>query len=305
MTIQQDLTLIILAAGLGSRFGVTQPAEKVKQLTPIVGLNRTIMELSIFDAVKAGVTKLVLVINQQIKVQVEADILPRLPPKLMVALAIQDTNDVPVEFKHLAKNRQKPWGTGHALLAAKPFVSGKAIVITADDYYGASAYQLMVKALQGDHWCLLGYPIVETLSAEGGVNRGICQIDQQSHLTRVVEWLAIQYQGGQLTGLNKNQQREAIATDSLVSMTIWGFDRRLFDYLARGFVEFLSSNDSVVEKEYYLPDQIQQAIDTEQLKVKVLVADDRWLGMTYRSELADVTKQLNAVFRENKSLFRE
>lgn len=294
----QNLTLVILAAGLGSRFG------SAKQLMPIAGLGRTIMELSIIDAVKAGVTQVVLVINPQIKAQVEEVILPRLPTHLTVHLAIQDIHDVPVEFKHLAQSRLKPWGTGHALLAAKPFVLGKAMVITADDYYGASAFSLLANALLTnhlEHWCMLAYPVMNTLSEQGGVNRGICQIDANHHLKQVIEYLDIQYHHKTLTGLDCFGQRKPIATDSLVSMTLWGFDETLFDYLARGFCTFLSADDSVVEKEYYLPDQIQNAIETEHKKVTVLRAKEPWLGMTYRSELNDVTKQLNQIFKGSNS----
>ena len=296
-TKQEKLTLVILAAGLGTRFGGS------KQLAEIVGLDRTIMELSICDAVKAGITHLVLVINENIKTEIEQDVLPRLPTGLNVKLAIQDRKNIPLDFKNLAVERIKPWGTGHALLSAKPYVSGKAIVITADDYYGKSAYQLLANELLADRpnnnsqWSLVGYPILDTLSEHGSVNRGICQVDENKHLQQVNEFLEITYQENKLSGLNHTQVREAISTESLASMTIWGFDETLFDYLERGFVEFLSKYDSAVQKEYYLPDQIQKAIDTEQKKVTVLRANESWLGMTYRSELTDITKKLNQIFK--------
>lgn len=296
-TEQEKLTLVILAAGLGTRFGGS------KQLAEIVGLDRTIMELSICDAVKAGITHLVLVINQNIKTEIENDILPRLPKGLNVKLAIQDSHNIPQDFKHLAVERIKPWGTGHALLSAKPYVSGRAIVITADDYYGKSAYQLLANELSADksnnssQWSLVGYPILDTLSEHGGVNRGICQVDELNHLKQVNEFLEITFQDNKLSGINSAQLRETISTDSLASMTIWGFDDTLFDYLEHGFVEFLSKYDSAVQKEYYLPDQIQKAIDTEQKKVTVLRANESWLGMTYRSELNDITKKLNQIFK--------
>jgi UTP-glucose-1-phosphate uridylyltransferase len=288
---------VILAAGLGTRFG------GAKQLAKIIGLDRTIMELSISDAVEAGITHLVLVVNQNIKTEIETDILPRLPKSLNVKLAIQDSKNIPQHFKHFSFTRKKPWGTGHALLAAKPFVYGKAIVITADDYYGKSAYKLLTQELLREkpnntsQWSLVGYPILDTLSEHGGVNRGICQLDEQSNLKQVVEFLEITYHESKLSGLNNRQVRQSIAIDSLASMTIWGFDDTLFDYLEQGFVEFLSKYDSAVEKEYYLPDQIQKAIDTEQKKVTVLRANESWLGMTYRSELNDITKKLNQIFK--------
>ncbi|SFC67725.1 hypothetical protein [Pseudoalteromonas denitrificans] len=294
---QQKLTLVILAAGLGTRFGGD------KQLTVISGLDCTIMELNILDAIKAGVTHVVFVISQKIKLEVETDILPRLPKNLDIKIAIQDIKNVPQSFKHLTIQRKKPWGTGHALLMAKPYVSGKAIVITADDYYGASAYQLLADALLNDNssltsnWSLIGYPILDTLSEEGGVNRGICQVNDQNHLKKVVEFLDIRIKNDKLTGLNGNKVRVNIPKNSLVSMTIWGFDMSLFEYLESGFLRFLSMHDSAVEKEYYLPDQIQNAIEKDQKKTLVLRTNESWLGMTYRSELISVTKKLNQIFK--------
>jgi len=176
-------------------------------------------------------------------------------------------------------------------------------VITADDYYGESAYKLLAKELltqnkkNTSQWSLVGYPILDTLSEHGGVNRGICQVNEQNHLKQVIEFLEITYQENKLSGLNNDQVRESISADSLASMTIWGFDDSLFDHLERGFVEFLSKYDSAVEKEYYLPDQIQKVIDTEQKQVTVLRANEPWLGMTYRSELNDITKKLNQIFK--------
>lgn len=176
-------------------------------------------------------------------------------------------------------------------------------MITADDYYGKSAYKLLAKELltqkQGNasQWSLVGYPILDTLSNHGGVNRGICQVNEQHHLKQVIEFLDIRYKKNKLSGLNSAQIREAISTDSLASMTIWGFDDSLFDYLEQGFSEFLSTYDNAVEREYYLADQIQKVIDTEQKKVTVLRASEYWLGMTYRSELNDITKKLNQIFK--------
>ncbi|ATC95889.1 NTP transferase domain-containing protein [Pseudoalteromonas tunicata] len=289
----QPLTLVILAAGLGSRFG------GAKQLAEIEGLNRTIFELSILDAAPY-VSKVVLVVNQTILPIIEQQILPRLPSHLQVELAIQAIEDVPEQFQHLAATRVKPWGTGHALLAAKPYVMGKAIVITADDYYGPHAFaQLAAHHQKSNDWAMLAYPILNTLSSQGGVNRGICQINQHGYLTSVTEYLNIAPYIGQLMGQNPAGEMEPLPDSALVSMTCWLVDEALFTLLEAGFSTFLLEADTVVKSEYYLPNQIQRAITEQLAAVTVIKAQDKWLGITYRDELAAITAELNHIFRDS------
>ncbi|WP_304634754.1 NTP transferase domain-containing protein [Pseudoalteromonas sp.] len=284
---QHSLTLIVLAGGLGSRFGGN------KQITEIPDLGCTIMELSIADAVNAGVSQVVIVINKKIRAEFEATILPRLPKSLDIVLVEQEITAIPAKFSSLATTRTKPWGTGHALLCAKPFVHNPAIVITADDYYGASSFEIIAEHFKHhSQWAMVGYPIKDTLSKQGGVNRGVCKVDQQGYLIDVVEYLDIKRENNTLYGNNPHGEQCEIANDALGSMSFWGITPRIFEYLESGFSEFLEDNDNGVTKEYYLPDQIQKAIKNTFQSVAVYQAQSAWYGVTYRSELEKVSKKL-------------
>ncbi|BBN80572.1 hypothetical protein PA25_05570 [Pseudoalteromonas sp. A25] len=280
-------TLIVLAGGLGSRFGGS------KQITPLPILNRTIMELSIEDAYAAGVRRAVLIINAHIRHRLEQQILPRLPSDLEILLVEQHVSAVPEQFMEYAKHRQKPWGTGHALLTAKPYIVGPAIVITADDYYGKQAYIQMVQHFDRapQHMAMVAYPLKHTLSSLGGVNRGICQLEGDK-LVAVKECESIQQTERGITGLIDNQE-QAIPSDTLASMTFWGITEALFVALEVGFHEFLRNYDSDVKKEYYLPTCIEQCIVSKQMDLTVYSAEDHWYGVTFKEELAAVAGKIN------------
>ncbi|MBB1399677.1 MULTISPECIES: NTP transferase domain-containing protein [unclassified Pseudoalteromonas] len=283
---KHHLSLVVLAGGLGTRFGGN------KQIAEIAGLGCTIMELSIADAVAAGVTQVVLVINQAVRSEIEQVILPRLPTGIDVVLVEQHIDLVPEQFQLLAQQRSKPWGTGHALLCAKDHVHNPAIVITADDYYGASSFLLLAEHFKNlTSWAMVGYPIIDTLSDQGGVNRGVCQV-KNNQLIDVVEYLNIQHENGQIMGDNPQGLREKIAVDALASMSFWAITPTFFDRLEAGFDEFLQKYDNGVRMEYYLPDQVQQAITSNQQIVTIYTAKESWYGVTYKSELQDVTGKL-------------
>lgn len=284
---QHSLTLIVLAGGLGSRFGGN------KQIAEIPGLGCTIMELSIQDAVKAGVSQAVIIINKKIRAEFEATILPRLPESLEVILVEQEISAVPHGYEHLTAERQKPWGTGHALLCAKPYVNNPAIVITADDYYGESSFAIISEHFkQHSNWAMVGYPIKDTLSEEGGVNRGVCSVDSHQHLTDVVEYLDIKLENNVLKGNNPHGERLQIADDALGSMSFWGITPSLFNDLETGFIEFLENTDNGVTKEYYLPNEIQLAIQDNRQAVTVYTAQEPWYGVTYKAELDAIAHTL-------------
>ena len=284
---QHSLTLIVLAGGLGSRFGGN------KQIAEIPGLGCTIMELSIADAVNAGVSQVVIVINKKIRAEFEATILPRLPKSLDIVLVEQEITAIPTKFSSLATTRTKPWGTGHALLCAKPFVHNPAIVITADDYYGASSFEIIAEHFKhNSQWAMVGYPIKDTLSKQGGVNRGVCKVDQQGYLIDVVEYLDIKRENNTLYGNNPHGEQCEIANDALGSMSFWGITPVLFDYLELGFIQFLENTDNGVTKEYYLPNEIQLAIQKNRQAVTVYTAREPWYGVTYKAELDAIAHTL-------------
>ena len=283
-------SLIILAGGLGSRFGGN------KQIAEIPGLGCSIMELSIQDAFKAGIKEIVLVINSAIRNTIETIILPRLPHALTVHLVEQSLFDVPKKYLDLVKARQKPWGTGHALLAARDYISGPVIVITADDYYGPNAYQQLVEHFtksNGDEsqMAMVGYPIAKTLSTQGGVNRGLCELTGNT-LQRVTECLNITRKNKTLEG-EINTEKTKISESTLASMTFWGITPKLITHLEEGFIQFLESDDNVVKKEYYLPDCIQACISSTQVNVIVYSAMDHWYGITFKEELESIARKLN------------
>ncbi|WP_238937384.1 NTP transferase domain-containing protein [Pseudoalteromonas sp. S16_S37] len=280
-------TLVILAAGLGSRFGGN------KQIALLPGIERTIMELSIEDAFAAGVRRTVLVINAHIRQTIEQQILPRLPKELEVILVEQRVSDVPEQFIELAKQREKPWGTGHALLTAKPHITGPAIVITADDYYGKQAYIQMVRHFQHypHNMAMVAYALADTLSSLGGVNRGICQL-QGNRLVAVKEYKNIQKSEREIVGeLDSNVH--ILPGTALASMTFWGVTEALFAELECGFNEFLRTYDSDVKKEYYLPNCIERCIVSKHMDLTVYSAEDHWYGVTFKEELAAVAGKIN------------
>lgn len=284
---EDNLCLVILAGGLGTRFGGD------KQITPLPGINKTIMELSIADAVDAGIRHVVMVISPHIRVSVERDILPQLPDGLTLDLAIQDVNAVPAAFAHIAVKRVKPWGTGHALLCAKRFVKDKAIVITADDYYGRRAFHQLVTHFSHSHrWASVGYPVKNTLSDSGAVNRGICHIDSNNALLQVEEVLNIIRKDGEITGTDSQGSEVKLSGDELASMTFWGVDTQLFEVLEHNFSTFLQMVDNPETDEFFLPDQIQFCIDANTAEVKVYRASDPWIGMTYKDELNCVAQAI-------------
>ena len=285
---QNNLTLVVLAGGLGTRFGGN------KQITPLPLIERTIMELSIEDAFEAGVMRAVLIVNEAVREEIEHTILPRLPKMMEIILVEQHVNLLPSHFMHLAKSRVKPWGTGHALLCAKPFLTGPFIIITADDYYGPGAYKQIVShflsAQVQSNLAMVAYPIEKTLSEQGGVNRGICEV-KDSKLKSVTEVLNIHQSPTGLVG-SVSGQENYIDRHSLTSMTFWGASQTLLAELEKGFEKFLRDYDSDVKMEYYLPDCIQSCIKKELVSVSVYIANEHWFGMTYQEELKKVARNI-------------
>ena len=285
----ESLTFVVLAGGMSSRFGGD------KQIEEIDGIGRTIMELSILEAVRAGVTRIVLVVNAKVRPVIEEFILPRIPGDVEIILADQTMEQVPAEYSHLIASREKIWGTGHALLAAKSHVSGKAIVVNADDFYGKHAYQQLVDLLRAsDDWGMVGYPIDGTLSDKGGVNRGICEVTD-GMLTNVTETYDIQRNGDTIRGTDGDGNEREVASGTLASMAIWGFDGKLMDRLERNFDVFLSKNPGP-RVEFLLTDEIQDAIAEDGQRIAVATAVDEWLGVTFKPDLAEVTEKLQKVY---------
>ncbi|CCQ11047.1 Conserved domain protein [Pseudoalteromonas luteoviolacea B = ATCC 29581] len=291
MHLTHSVTLVVLAGGLGSRFGGD------KQVAELPHFQRSIMELNILDAYAAGIKRCILIINEKVQQTVESVIIPRLPSDLDVMTVVQRIEDLPEQHKTKSKGRHKPWGTGHALWCARTYLNEPSILITADDYYGDNAFRQLVAHFnqlsmpQHNHCAMVGYPLALTLSDNGGVNRGICQVSDEK-LNSVVEHLNIRRTNGKILGDTAQQVEVALSPNCLVSMTCWGITPELIPYLELHFMQFLESYDNDVRKEYYLPDCIQYALDKNKLRVAVYTATQPWFGMTYQQELQSISEKI-------------
>ena len=273
-------TLLILAAGMGSRFG------GLKQLDEVGPAGEAIMDFSIYDALKAGFGKVVFVIRHDFEAEFKEKIGSRWEGKTEVAYAFQDMDAyVP---KHPGQvERTKPWGTGHAVLVAKEVVNEPFVAINADDYYGYSGFKKMADFLTSKcsprHYGMVGYVLQNTLSENGTVSRGVCSMDGQHNLRTVTECTGIEStpQGVFFDGENG---REAVDGQALVSMNLWGFHQELFGLLQAGFDEFVAANTASPKAEFYISSFANQLITDGTATFAVLPNDEQWYGVTYRED---------------------
>ena len=276
----QNTTLVIMAAGLGSRFG-----GGIKQLTPVGPNQELIIDYSIYDAITAGFNKIVFIIRKDI----EADFMEMIGNRIEkyckshgvdVCYTYQDVQDVPAPYK-TPNTRKKPWGTGHAVLAAKKFVREPFVVINADDYYGKVAFKAMHDfIISSKNSCMAGFTLKNTLSENGGVTRGICKVNNNGYLTSITEAYNI---------IRKDKDMAIsgdmnIPYDTFVSMNMWGLQPEFIQILEDGFSEFLATSISCEKSEYLLPQIVGNLLSADQIKVKVLPTPDKWVGVTYQED---------------------
>ena len=291
--------LVIMAAGIGSRFG-----KGIKQLAPVGPNGEIIMDYSIHDALEAGFNKVVFIIRKDIEEEFRTVIGNRIEKIAEVEYAFQALEDLPEGFEKPA-DRTKPWGTGQAVLAAKKVLSKPFMVINADDYYGKEAYvkvhDYLVQEQADDgvmHICMAGFRLGNTLSDNGSVTRGICHIEDGA-LTGVTETHDIyKTEKGAETRSEDNQVTE-LDVNSLVSMNMWGLTPEFMDILEKGFVEFLSEiKPGDIKKEYLLPEMIDRLIKAGKAKVDVLETKDTWFGVTYQEDKASVTEAFEKLVKD-------
>lgn len=285
----KDLTLVILAAGMGSRYG------GLKQLDGVGPNDEVIMEYSIHDAVKAGVNKVVFVIRESFETDFRRGILSRLPDNLEVKLAYQEFSDLPAGFQDRIDHtrRQKPWGTGHAVWAARKEVSSPFIAINADDYYGDQAFRRLAEHLTATDTpgpCMVGFRLCNTLSPSGTVSRGVCNV-QDGTLSGITERLKLRRQDE--TTVIDEDSGQTYPDDILVSMNCWGFDAGFMDYLETDFsgylVEIEGDEQSLQRGEFYLPAAVDRFRESGRGDVTVLVSEQTWLGVTYPEDKETVS----------------
>ncbi len=289
-----ELTLVVLAAGMGSRYG------GLKQLDGVGPHGEVIMEYSIYDAMRAGVNRVVFVIRESFQEAFETTLLSRLPSGLETHLAFQNIDDLPSTFAQDLdlSEREKPWGTGHAVWAARKKTDGPFLAINADDYYGRDAFSSLVSQLSATSNpppCMVGFRLANTLSPSGTVSRGICQVGDDGALLGIQERTRLRANShdsvtDEPTGLS-------FSPTSLVSMNCWGFGPDFMDYLGQDFGHFLrqlhSGQVDPVTCEFYLPAAVDRWRASTDLPVSVLPSEETWLGVTYPEDKEAVVRGIS------------
>lgn len=291
----KNATLVIMAAGIGSRFG-----GGIKQLEAVGPNGEIIMDYSICDAIEAGFNKVVFVIRKDLEKDFKEIIGKRIEEKIQVEYVFQELDDIPEEFKEKFKDRKKPWGTGQAILCCKNAVHEPFLVINADDYYGKEAYKKAYNELTSDNViennklqiCMVGFVLKNTLSENGGVTRGVCKVNSDRMLSEIVETRNIVKTSKGAAVLCDGDEKE-IDVESPVSMNMWGLTPAFFEILEAGFKEFLKDlGTESLKTEYLLPTIIGGLLEKEKVEVKVLESKDKWFGVTYREDKESVVKAI-------------
>ena len=274
----KNTELLIMAAGMGSRFG------GLKQIEPIGPNGEIILDFSVYDAVKAGFNKVVIVIKKEIEREFREACGKRIEKMVDVEYAFQELDKLPSGYS-LPAGRVKPWGTGHAVLCARDKITAPFAVINADDFYGQSSYQLIHDWLvNNDGMCMVGYELGNTLTENGTVSRGVCEVEN-GKLVSVTEH----------TALDKNS---GIPLDTIVSMNMWGLDTGVFPYLEKEFKAFLDGRINEPKSEFFLPSAVSKRIGEERKAVSVLETKERWYGVTYREDMPSVCAAMEQFIRE-------
>lgn len=278
-----DATLVVMAAGMGSRFG------GLKQIEPIGPHGQAIIDFSVYDAKTAGFNKVVFIIKHEIEKEFKEIVGSRIEKMIDVEYAYQEIDTLPNGFV-CPTERAKPWGTAHAVWCAKDKIKTPFAVINADDYYGKSAYEKMynhLKEQKGDY-CMVGFRLQNTLTENGTVSRGICEVEN-GHLKSVTERTKILDCKYTEDDVNWTE----LPPDCIVSMNMWGFTPDIFDYIEKDLNEFFAQKISVPKVEYYLPTVVSNVIAQGKKQLTVLVAEDRWYGVTYKEDKESVVKALS------------
>lgn len=290
--------LVIMAAGIGSRFG-----KGIKQLAPVGPNGEIIMEYSIYDALEAGFNKVVFIIRKDLEEEFRAVIGNKIEQITEVEYAFQSLEDLPDGFEKPA-DRTKPWGTGQAVLACKGLIKEPFAVINADDYYGKESFFKLHDFLEEytpekpTDFCAAGFILKNTLSENGGVTRGVCQVNENGYLTGIDETKNI-VKVGNKAAVQKEDGQEPIDENSHVSMNMWGLTPEFVETLEKGFKEFFEKPDvDVLKGEYLLPIYIDELLQKGKVTVKVLETQDKWFGVTYKEDKDSVVESFKKLIEE-------
>jgi len=288
-------TLVVLAAGIGSRYG------GLKQLDTFTAQGDTILDFSIYDAIQAGFGKVVFIIRKSIENEFKAFFNKKLEGKIEVEYVFQEIENIPEKFKD--NNREKPWGTGHALLMAKDVVNENFAVINADDFYGKEAFEVMAKSLikidkNSTEFNMMGYVLKNTVSEHGFVSRGECQVNKQGNLTGITERTHIERIDGGLKFKDENGNLIPISEDTIVSMNFFGFTPKYFEVSASLFEAFLEENYKEPKAEFFIPLAVNHVIVNNVATMEVLKSDARWFGVTYKQDKDYVTSEIQKLIED-------
>lgn len=288
-------TLVIMAAGMASRYG------SMKQIQQFGPGGETIMDYSIFDAIKAGFQKVVFIIRKDFAEDFKNIFEPKLQGKIETAYVYQEM-DKYMEGHSVPADRVKPWGTSHAILCAKEEVKEPFAVINADDFYGADAFQKAYDFLQNeckeDVYAIVGYELANTLSENGSVSRGVCEVDEHNNLVAINERLKIYRENGEMIYENPEGGKEPLPENAKASMNFWCFHPSIFDFLQQGFKTFLEGNISNPKSEYLIPFSADQFIKQGLGVIKVLSTSAQWFGVTYKEDAPVVQKSLSSLVEQ-------
>ena len=281
----REPTLVVLAAGMGSRYG------GLKQMDPVDNEKHTLLDFSVYDAKRAGFKKVVFIIKHAIEEEFVRMVGSRMEPFIEVEYVFQELDKLP-EGYHVPEGREKPFGTGHALLCCKDVIKEPFVVINADDYYGPKAFQMMYDFLttheDGEKYsyAMIGFYIENTITENGSVARGICHVDGDNYLTDIVERTRIEKRGeGAAFTLDDGATWEDIPAHTLISMNCWGFTPDIFGEIELQMQKFFKdSTDGLAKKEFFLPSVVQELMDAGKCDVKVMDTPAKWYGVTYQED---------------------
>jgi hypothetical protein len=291
-------TLFVLAAGMGSRYG------GLKQLDGLGPNNETIMDYSIFDAIRGGFGKIVFVIRKDFEEDFCIKILNKYENHIPVEIVFQSLDKLPAGFT-CPSERTKPWGTNHAVLMGKDVIHEPFAVINADDFYGRNSFAVLGKELANafgkkNQYCMVGFHIGNTLSESGSVARGVCGTDENSLLTTVVERTAIERIGGDIQFIDENGQKIILDENAPVSMNMWGFTPDYFTYSEKYFEEFLKNNIQNLKCEYFIPLMVNELVIKKIATVKVLDTTSKWFGVTYSNDRQGVADKIQELVNKGE-----
>ncbi|MDR1356153.1 MAG: nucleotidyltransferase [Tannerellaceae bacterium] len=285
--------LFVLAAGMGSRYG------GLKQLDGLGPNGETIMDYSIYDALRSGFGKLVFVIRRYFEEDFRDKVASKYAGYVPVEIVFQEPGDLPEGFT-VPEGREKPWGTNHAVMMGRKAIAEPFAVINADDFYGRHSFAVLGKqlsAMEGwqNNYCMVGYRIGNTLSESGHVARGVCEAGADNYLTGVVERTSVERIDGEIGFTGDDGRRVVLSDDTPVSMNMWGFTPDYFKYSEEYFVEFLKANAGDLKSEYFIPLAVNELITRGRARVKVLDTTSKWFGVTYSADRQGVVDKIKAL----------